>query len=305
MLLGCAARCGDTEARAQLSERAENGDIEALWGLGAARDLPATVADAAARALGTRAAEIAAESREGSVSIGPRDPAHSLARLNAWHPDQANWEPLFELLEEQAVPARMKRGALLELSWRVEDLHEDAASRATKIAKTLSEGKVEPSPFDFGRETELAPTATVLAVSLGALEPGEAEACLAKLLGGDRSARHYATLIAAELGGSEQIGALGALAREDQPTVRAHAAAGIARALARGQGGAQAEAVFTQCLADPGRGVPLAMAQTLVGQVWRNALIEPALEGLRSHPSAAVRAAAAEGLALNAKSKVE
>jgi hypothetical protein len=298
VLLGCAARRGDTDARAQLSKRAEGGDIEALWGLGAARDLPAAVAKAAARALGDQAAKIAAGSREGSVSIGPRDPAHSLARLNAWHPDQANWGPLFELLEEQTVPARMKRGALLELSWRAEELPEDAASRAAKIAKVLSEGKTEPSPFDLGRESELAPTATVLAVALGALKPGEAEARLANLLGGDRTARRYATLIAAELGGSEQIGVLAALAREDQPNVRAHAAAGIARTLAHGRGGAQAEAVFSECLADPGRAVPLAMAQTLIGQPWRNALIEPALKGLLSHRSAAVRAAAAEGLAL-------
>jgi len=293
-LIGCAARYGDEGARDQLVAEAEAGRVDALWGLGAARELPEGVVRAATKKLGERAKKIVEEARGGSVGIGAGDLARDLATLNAWHPELAAWDPLFDLLAEPAVPVRLKRGALLTLAWRGAQISGEIAGRLIPIANAMSAGEIEPSPFELSHHCDLMASGTLLAASLGALQNPDPQ--LTKLLGGDGQERNYAALLAAQLPGAEHKGILIALARDSDPRVRATAAGAIAHLIAAGEDGGGFMGAFEACLSDPGRSVPLALAMALVGVEWRSDRIRPALLYLGQHRSAAVRDAAAEAL---------
>ena len=293
VLVGLAARNGDEQARAQLVTEAEGGSIDALWGLGAARELPEAVVKAALVSLGEEVGQMTKEAREGSIGIGPGDPAQNLTTLSAWHPELADWDPLLELLSEPVVPARLKRGALLTLSWRSSQLPDGVAERLIPIANAMTSSEVEPSPFELSHESDLMASGAVLAAALGHLE--NADRHLVKFLGGDGRERRHAALLAAQLDGAQHRGVLAALARDPDPQARATAAGAIARLVAAGEDESQVE-VFETCLQDRGRSVPLAIASTLVGLDWGSGRIEPALSGLADHRSAAVREAAREAL---------
>jgi uncharacterized protein DUF4365 len=299
VLRALAARSGDPDAIRSLIDAAREGDIDALWGLGAVRDLPVEVIAPAAAALAAQVGEIADEARGGSVSFGPRDPAQSLARVNGWHPGHAMWEPLFDLLEEPAVPGRLKRSAVLELSWRADQLAEEVRDRLRPIALKLASGEHEPGSPDFDGTRDIAATASVLAVSVGAWSPEESNARLADFLAGGRFERRYGALIATQLDGREAVGVLATLGQDHQSSVRAQAAAGLASRVANGLDDALAGGAFRRCLEDPGRDVPLAIARSLIGIDWKSEQVELALERLSGHPSAAVRDAAREALALD------
>ncbi len=295
-LLGCASRTGDVTAHEQLVAEAETGSIDALWGLGPARELPPGVVRAAAAALGGQVEEMARDAKNGSVSIGPGDLAHDLTILNAWHPEFARWDPLFQLLSEGAVPPRLKRGALLALTWRSEELPAEIAERFAGVATELANNETEISPFEIDHQSDLMASAAVLAAALGALD--QADQRLAEFLAGDGRQRRHAALLAAQLGRAEDAGLLSALARDHDPQVRATAAGALARLVAAGEDEGPPSATFRACLDDPGRSVPLAIARSLIGLEWHTEEIERALVQLSEHRSAAVRGAAQKALQL-------
>lgn len=294
VLIGFAARHGDEQAHEHLVAEAEAGRVDTLWGLGAARELPGGVVRAATMKLGERAKKIVEDARSGSVGIGAGDLARDLATLNTWHPELAAWDPLLELLAEQTVPVRLKRGALLTLAWRGAQISDEIAGRLAPIASAMSSGEIEPSPFEMSHDCDLMASGTVLAASLGALPNPDPQ--LAKLLGGDGQERNYAALLVAQLPTSEHKGVLIALARDGDPRVRATAAGVIAHLIAADEESDGFTGAFEACRSDPGRSVPLAVAMALVGVEWRSDRIRPALVRLGQHRSAAVRDAAAEAL---------
>jgi hypothetical protein len=127
---------------------------------------------------------------------------------------------------------------------------------------------------------------------------------LAEFMSRGRFERRYAAMIATQLDGGEAVGLLAALSHDDASSVRAQAAAGLARRVAAGLGDALAGGAFRRCLEDPGRDVPLAIARSLIGTEWNSELVEPAVRRLNGHPSATVRDAAREALALDSATTV-
>lgn len=84
-----------------------------------------------------------------------------------------------------------------------------------------------------------------------------------KLLAAGSAHRVWATRLAANAPGDGYITAVVALARDQDPLVRQHAAAGLARLALADRGGAVVRNALREAAADPGRAVPIAVAAEL------------------------------------------
>jgi hypothetical protein len=112
------------------------------------------------------------------------------------------------------------------------------------------------------------------------------------LLSGDVDQRQSAALVAFRRSRPEDVGVLAALAQDLELKVRATAAAALAFLVAADRGGPVAASALQRCLHDPGRSVPLSIADALDIAPARSYAAHEALAVLRGHGSASVRAKA-------------
>jgi hypothetical protein len=284
-LLSVAARHGDRDARSTLIEEAVGGSLDATAKLGEVRELPPEVVKAQVALLSEAATRIIADAQTGKHGFGS-DVGHSLALLNVWHPDVANWQPLVDLLNDDAVGADAKRQALRLLSSHIEQIPESVQGQLRPITTRLatSEGTVVPGFFDDQRDA--SGEAALLSVALGA-DGVDAARLLITLLEGDAGDRVWAAEVAGLSAAADHLGLLIALSADPSPGVRAAAASSLARLATRDGSSPLALEALERCLADPGTWVAMRVAEALLDQ--SGAVADRLMQRLRGHPSAFVR----------------
>lgn len=287
-LLQVASRQNAT-AREQLLEQARGGSFRALEALGDVTKLPGDVVTSLMDRLVEQVKQQVEDARRGKFGGGGHRIGHSLALLNTWHLDLARWEPLFRLLEDEAVIGSNKAGALNVLFALAERLPEDVRQRLIAVALRVAAQPSRRLPFF---DDDAAGSAAALSA---VLEPEKAGLRLAELLMGSADDRRLAAAVAFRSGRPEGAGILVTLSQDQECAVRAEAAAGLARLVAAEQGGPLAGYTLERCLKDPGRRIAANIASAIASTPDHSAAAAAALAQLRSHVSAHVRATAGAG----------
>jgi hypothetical protein len=232
------------------------------------------------------------EAHAGRYGLGGPDVGRTLVILNAWHPEQANWEPIFTLLPDPAVAPDHKQGALQALANLASRLPEDVRARVAPIARSLAASSASAVPALFGSHHSINGVAAHLAATVGAYDEEGTSEQLLKLLAGTSTERLWVVGIAGRARTPEHIGLLAGLCQAPEPDIRANAGATLASIVADGNGGTLAAAGLRRCLADPGTRVPQLIAKTLAGAPSLVPAAQAARAQLRDHPSALVRSTA-------------
>ena len=173
-----------------------------------------------------------------------------------------------------------------------ERIPEDRREELGAIVRGLSKGDIESTPELFDSGDQILGRATILAIELGAVDLEQRADPYVDLLAGSFRERVWAARLAGHKDRPVDVGVLAVLAQDSSPFVRAAAAAGVARLVARNEGGELARAVLRGSIADRGLQVPLAVAAELAHASPRSDFADERLKELRSHAVAAVRSAA-------------
>ncbi len=262
--------------------------MAAVTSLGDVRQLPADVANALTERLAEAAETIVAEAHGGKFGFGGYDIGSALVLLNVWHPESARWDPLLQLLADEAVLPGSKRAAMQALASLADQLPAETAERLLPIIARIAKREPPAAPDFLDEPRDAAGEAANLAVALGGLEIDDSLDRLTDLVAGEPGDRQWAAQVAGQAGRPEDVGVLMTLAADADPNVRAAAAFGLAALVAAGRGGPPARGALERCIDDPGAQVPAHVAGTLSGV--GGDVAKELLETLREHPSAFVRA---------------
>jgi Domain of unknown function (DUF4365) len=295
-MLSAAAR-HDGDARALLTNEVRGGSLYALSAIGDVRELSTEDVATQIDSLAEQAKHQIHAAQAGSFGMGSHDVGSDLALLNAWHPDAAKWPPLLDLLTHDAVAIHDKRGALQTLASLAAQLPDDIKAQLRPIAMGIADRTSPPPVSVFDDERDLVGEAANLAVALGPPDPNWSTRILLDLLSGRPDHRYWAVLIARRLKRPQDIGVLVSLTQDPDPDVRAGAAAGLASLVATESEDSLVASALQQCLRDPGRKVPATIAVVLADAGDHGPVAHQALNELRGHPSAFVRAMAARAVA--------
>jgi hypothetical protein len=294
-ILGVAANLGDQAARESLVEQAMQGSLDALSELGDVRDLDPAVAAAQVNRLADSARRVVTDAKRGMFGIGS-DVCRPLALLNVWHPEVAQWDPVLELLGEDAVMVDDKRGALRLLADVAERIPDEIRTPLTDTVTHIArqEGNVMHSLLT--RPRDASAEAALLAMALGAFGAEETSAHITRLLDGQASDRTWAAVIAGRNDTPFNRGLLVSLASDDDSKVRSTACAWLTFCATQGTD-PLLSAALRRAAADPGRRVPLQLGLGLQQlqaseDPHDRALAAELSETLATHPSARVRALA-------------
>lgn len=289
-LLGIAAE-SDSSVRDEILGGIREGFLDALSAFGDVRQLPADLARAQIEGLASSVENTVQEASQGQHGIGTHDVPSTLVLLNAWHPKEAIWEPLLELLRSDAVALNSKRKALSACALHLERIPTEVCDELVAPTRMLAAGTLGgfEDPFNPG---DASGDATYLLAALGEIEPDEVSDHFIRLLAGSHDDRLAAARVARHL--PYAIGALAPLTADGDARVRASAATGPIY-VAGADRIAEVLPVLRRCVQDPGVYVPAHLATALSPGVTRpiaETLRETLTSGLGNHISAQVRLAA-------------
>jgi len=285
---GLAARY-DPDVRATLLAEAEAGSLDALGELRSTEGLSDNAIARFIEQLSDQVTQQVSEAHAGRYEGGGLDCGRTLVILNVWHPEQANWEPIFTLLPDPAVAPDDKHGALHAIASLTGRLSEEVRTRVVPIAHSLAAAPPSVTTSWLGSHPSIGGVAAHLAVALGAYDEEGTSEQLLKLLTGTDDERLWVVGIAGRKRMPEHIGLLVGLCQAPEPDLRANAGAALATIVAAGNGGTLAITGLRSCVADPGTRVPQLIAKALVEASSLTPEAQDALNALRDHPSAMVR----------------
>jgi hypothetical protein len=292
-MLGVAAQFLES-ARIQLATESAAGEVGALEQIGDLRKLDASTVDAIIARLEEGLKRRAEEARHGAYGFGGHDIGYALALLNAWHEEQARWDPLLEFLADPLVAGHDKVAALGALTNLVERLSENVRARLGEIAVALTEMPVALEDVGWGR-ADLRGRAAELAARLQASSEAVTAGQFSRLLSSPSAIqRQAATRLAHQMGGPEGIGALAVLAHDSSPLVRASAAGALVRLLDVGDPSGLHEQALKRCAEDPGVQVGVAMVSAFGQEVVTGRVELEILIKLQQNVSITVRSKATE-----------
>ncbi|MFT4085526.1 MAG: hypothetical protein QM638_23330 [Nocardioides sp.] len=277
----------DPDHRAGLLERIATGDFDALHSFGKVTDLPEEIAAAMISVLEKQVLDRVGDAQSGSIKIGSHDPLHTLVLLSAWHPDVARWDACYTALAEPlvigeyTVPAIELLGRLAaEIPQSVaEQLRKPLELQASRAPRDHEYRVFNPPPGPRG------PAQLTLAL----LFPEDvSDEDLVGLLRGDPTQRAAAAAIASHVGHPHHLTLLAALSKDDDTSVRAAVAKGLAIWAGRSGRPPAVSEMLDQVLNEPGVQLGLAASETLTDDE-SHANLEPLLRRLSGHPSAVVR----------------
>ncbi len=294
-MLRVAARHGG-DAKALLTNEVRAGSLYALSAIGDVRELSTEDVAPQIDSLAEQAEYQIQAAQAGSFGMGGHDVGSDLALLNAWHPEAAKWTPLLDLLAHAEVAMHDKRGALQTLASLSDQLPDDIKAQLKPIALGIAGRTSLPPVSVFDDERDLVGEAANLAVALGPPDPSWSTRILLDLLSGRSDHRYWAALIARRLKRPQDTGVLVSLTQDPDPDVRAGAAAGLASLVSIEPENSIVASALQHCLRDPGRKVPATIAVVLADASDRGPVTRHALDELRTHPSAFVRATVTRAL---------
>jgi hypothetical protein len=281
----------DDGARRRLLDDVGRGSLLALQAFGDVTQLSSDIAASAIHGLSQHIAALIERAHNRTYAAG-HDVGEALALLNVWHPTVAGWDPLYQLLEDPAVSDRDKSGALALLAGHANRLPEEVRTRLKAIAAAIAQQESPVQGFPLSDQTDARGVAALLQAGLGALDDDNAASRVIELLRGDAQDRQWAVHVAHRLGTTEYTGILVALSDDQDVAVRATAAAALAVLVGDDAGGPLAAAALLHATRESGVLVPKEIARVLRSADTLPAPAARALDELRSHPSAGVRALA-------------
>ncbi|GAA1337412.1 DUF4365 domain-containing protein [Saccharothrix algeriensis] len=289
-LLAVAAPVDETARQQLLTEIRDEHSLDALAALRDVTALPDDVVADLISMLEPRIHGLIDGALHGSYSTYIHDFGRALAVLNTTHPEVARWEPLYALLSEPQVTADDKTGACIVLARRADHVPQEVRERLVDIVTVMLDHPIAPIDRIENHPGVLGPAAE-LATALGhhLATPHD---LVTKLLAGRPEQRAWSASTAAHLPTSAAVGVLTVLAQDLHPTVRASAAAMLARLVATGTQDTLAISALQNCLVDTGTLVPLAIADTLANTPNPSDAVTDIRQTLTTHRSARVRATA-------------
>jgi Domain of unknown function (DUF4365) len=272
----------DPAVRAKLLAEIKGGSLKALAAIGDVRTLdPETVQAAVVRA-NAALRQIVDEAHQQRYAGRVPDPCRAATVLCLWHPDQANWGPILDLLTDPMVDDDAKYipvQHLGNLAHRIPDmLHE----RLGQIAREL----ITHRPAEYGRD--IRGPATLLQAALSARPDDYAEQ-LYTLVRGGKQQRIWAARLARHHVSAESAGLVAGLGQDHEPEVRAASAAALTTVVATTDNPTLlVRAALRGALDDPGFLVPVTIAATLA-DLPHNTETSALASRLAEHPLAPVR----------------
>ncbi|WOC14032.1 hypothetical protein MP11Mi_31440 [Gordonia sp. MP11Mi] len=283
---------GDPAIRNDLLEKVSTGDLSARAAFGDVRDLPTSAVAGLIASLVGKVSEDVEKLRRGQYSWRSVDYGATLLLVNAWHPEQSDWEPIFSLLTvKTAYSQHLSRPLtyLKNLGYRVPETVKD---RLVPVLRGLIADPPSPDPFLGGNNI-----GGDAASALASIRPQElSETELARLLNGTEDRRVAAVRVIAARESPTDLTALAILAKDPSPQVRAQVAFNVAKWVTDGVSVQPALNLLTHVLDDPGTLVAKAVAG-IIEDSSPTETVDMLADKLRNHPSASVRRVVAEYLA--------
>ena len=278
----------DPEFRASLLERIREGDLAALGSFGNVRDLPGDVVTDVLAHLASKIQDQISEARRGAFGLGGYDYGSAAVLLNAWHSDVADWDAIEFLFAEPRVHPDHVTGAIDLLGRLRKEVPEEILQRLKPLLTTMaSRPAIATAVPMFETHSDVGATASL---TIARCFPQEVtDAFLRMLLRGEQRSREAAVRVIVDREDPSEFNLLCMLANDADLDVRAAAAEGLARWVARGLCMPASREVLRELLATPG---------TLLGErISRELMDAPEGEArellmthLERHPSALVRA---------------
>ncbi|MBN3459830.1 DUF4365 domain-containing protein [Mycobacterium sp. DSM 3803] len=264
-LVGIAAS-GDHDAEEELLNALRQGQTRMLANVRDASVIPLDVAEALVRVLSESVRSEVADARAGRFC---RNDARSLAMLNVWHPDVADWTPIYELLSEP----RVMPSSLISLAGLIRDVSRHIQDEPRDQLRPRLEQVRDRTPIDFSDWREAKERLrTVVREALDALAPGSvSDRELWRLVDGDSEQRSAAARIIGRRRDYTRLDILACLAQDDASIVRAHAAQWIAKWLEDSTVAAACNALLEDLALAPGTLVARGIAGGLGSQASRAA----------------------------------
>jgi hypothetical protein len=272
----------DPATREKLLAEIKGGSLKALAAIGDVRTLDPQTVQAAVAHANAPVRQIVDEGHQHSYAGRVPDPLQAATLLCLWHPDQANWGPILDLLTDPLVDDDAKYKPvqhLGNLAHRIPDmLHE----RLGQIAREL----ITHRPTEYGRD--IRDPATLLQAALSARPDNYAEQ-LYTLVRGSKHQRTWAARLARHHVSAESAGLVAGLCQDHEPEVRAEGAAALTTVVATTDNPSLlVRAALRGALDDPGFLVPATIAATLA-DLPDNTETSALASKLAEHPLAPVR----------------
>lgn len=277
----------DPDHRTGLIERIATGDLDALHSFGKVTDLPEDVAAAMISVLETQVLDRVADAKSGSIKLGSRDPLHTLVLLNAWHPNVARWDACCSALAEPLVIGEYTVPAIEILGRLSREIPQSVADQLRQPLEV--QASRPPHDHEYRVFNPPADPRGPAQLTLALLFPEDvSDEDLVGLLRGDPTQRAAAASIASHVGHPHHLTLLAALSKDDDTSVRAAVAKGLATWAGRSGAPSAVSELLDEVLNEPGVRLGLAVSETLSDDE-SHANLEPLLRRLSRHPSAVVR----------------
>jgi hypothetical protein len=272
----------DPATREKLLAEIKEGSLKALAAIGDVRALDPETVQAAVVHANAALGQIVDEAHQHSYTRRVPDPCQAATLLCLWHPDQADWGPILDLLTDPMVDDAAKQlpvRHLGNLAHRIPDMLQE---QLTPIAREL----VTHQPTEYGGD--IRGPATLLQAALSGTADNYVEQLYA-LVRGSKRQRIWAARLAQYHVSAESAGLVAGLCQDDEPEVRAAGAAALTRLVATtDKPSPLVTTALRDALDDPGFIVPDAIAETLA-DLPDNTETNALASRLAEHPFAPVR----------------
>jgi hypothetical protein len=269
-----------------------SGSIEALTWVGQITNVPTDAVVPLVTALAHSIRDRLTQVRGGMHALhGGVDPGRALVLMNTHFLDDADWEPIIELLTEPLADTNLLNEAISSIEWHADRIDDSTRVLLVDALTAMLERRPLPALSLIGGDPRPAARS-----ALEALAP-ESISVMNWISIRDRPARQQMVLALARRADPGDTKTLVALAADPDPRIRATVAAALSRWVIKDVSTATALDALAELLKDDGTLV----ARRAVGS-WRDEPGErllPLARLLEAHPSAAVRAQARRILSLN------
>jgi hypothetical protein len=257
---------GVDEAREELLDALRQGDRRMLRNVADVRSIPQ---DAAAAQITILSASVRSEAEEARAGTFYRNDSRDLAMLNIWHPDIADWTPIYELLNE----FRVMPSSLIALAALIRDASSHVRQDIREQLLPRLEHVRDRTPIDFGEWLEASQQLrNVIREAVDALAPGTvSDTELWGLVGGSTEGRSAAARIVGRRRDISRIDILACLSHDEANIVRASAAQWIAKWLENDDVAERCNALLAELATAPGTLIARAIVSGLQSEASRAA----------------------------------
>jgi hypothetical protein len=273
-----------TSARDALLGRVSAGDLNALQSYGSVTDLPPLVARELIRRLAQSITQPSGQPF-GVSGAAERDLLRTLVLLNAWHPDEADWEAVIHALSDVDLHPGELAAALDLLTRLAQQVPTATARELDPVLRGIAE-RVVDEPVPFRRYPNLRSQAELARACLSPESLTEAD--LRRLIRGDADDRAAAAQIVIHRRDATSLTLVAALAQDEEPLVRTRIAHGLCEWLMTDDTAHEVLPLLRDLLSDEGLAVGNALSMALDADLVHEG-VRPLLDMIVDHPSAIVR----------------